>query len=167
MGFFDGPTEAAVRLDSEGRRLFSPFGRFGKTYVLPATREAHLRRFFKFYYGAFLALIVISLNMIPASYCFAFLVPLAIVGAYLKYWHFARTLTVTTAVPADSRREQQRRMVGAIGRPALLFTLIGSLGFVAAGLWFIRLGQLTTGLTTCTFFGLCALSATWQLRKMG
>ena len=163
MGLFDGLVATTFRRDA-GRVYFVPWGRWGRSYLVPPEREAHLTRFLRAYYAAMFPLIL------AATFVFQWramlLAPLFSGALYLKFWHFTRGLPVAESAPPVDRGELLRQHARATGKPVLWFSLAASLLLVAVGLWLLSRGERSgTTYFTIVFFGLCAAVNVMQLRK--
>ena len=163
MGLLNGLVAGTFRRDA-GRVYFVPWGNWGRSYLVPLEREAHLTRFLRAYYAIMFALIPIATYMF--QWRALLLLPLLLGAVYLKFWHFTRGLPVADSAPAVDRGELLRQHARATGKPVLWFSLVASLLFVSVGLWLLLRGERSgTTYFTIAFFGLCAAVNAVQIRK--
>jgi predicted lysophospholipase L1 biosynthesis ABC-type transport system permease subunit len=156
MGYFDALTSAYFKTAQDGRKLFFPWGMWGRGYVIPSEQDdARLRRQMKAFTVISLALIVGVVSVQTWPWILALC---ALIVVFQLFWtrHLARglqpsseRLSMTESITAQAR---------AHGPVGLWVLEIASLVFVAGGLiiliadpdnWMIALG-------TIAFFGLCA-----------
>jgi hypothetical protein len=156
---------------ADGRRVFRPWGRLGKCYLVT---DAQSQFFTKLYlsYSAIMAVSMIPVeNLIGMRYVFLLVLPVWLAGTYLGFWVISRRLPETTPPPSpppEYRRELLRGYNRALGRPFLWALEIGSLGFVGIGFYILLIDPTSrwTGVLCVAFFGLCAMTFARQLRNM-
>ena len=136
MGYFDSIAEASFKTDADGRKLFFPWGSFGRGYVIP-TEDAYvetrttLTRMQKVVFAAVLA----SLLAAP----WAPVLVLSAYGVVLAIW--ARRTTAGWGRSSDrlslleaydnQARSMSRRALWSLLVASLLFTALGVLAVVA------------------------------------
>jgi hypothetical protein len=124
--------------------------------MVPAEREGELPRFLRRAYAAMLVVFVPAVLWL--GWFALVLAPIWSALIYAKYWASARTLAPLDGAPPPVRRRELLRAHGsATGRGHLWFSLVGSLLFVATGIWMYWSGERTV--TTCVVIGFFALTA--------
>ena len=127
-----------LRRAEDGKTDFAPFGRLGRTYIVPPEREAHLTNFLRTYYIAVIAGAVVAAQWLH-EWVLA-LAPLAIAVLYLKYWHFVRHLPISevpfqaTSFESHSPPSGKRRSWVSVFSSTLL-ALAGAWMITARGGW--------------------------------
>src|SRR3954452_15178494 len=105
MGFLDALTADAYPRDSQGRRIYAPFGQRGKAYILPAERAAQLavlqRRTFQLYIVALLAAALLF-----GPWALAMVGLLSIAGIFAGFAYTTRGLEESAERPTLSREER-------------------------------------------------------------
>ena len=169
MGYFEAIAASSFTTDSEGRRLFFPWGVFHKGYVVP-TEADYLRlretliRTYQIIIPATVAPIVLFRRWMPWV---AFGLPLILLVAFtIGYPIWVLRVTAGWSFSAERLSIRQSLANGAQhqSRVLLWFLLICSLGFVAGG--FLESAMLPhwyMGALTVLFFGFCAIVFSWML----
>ena len=110
MGFLDALTADAYPRDSQGRRVFEPFGQRGKAYILPPERAARLslllRRLLQLYV---VALLVAGITFGPWAVAAVGL--LSIAGGFAGLAYSTRGLEESAERPTLTREERVGRRV--------------------------------------------------------
>ena len=136
MSAFDGVFAITLRTNAEGQVLFAPFGRWGKTYVVPSDRQQHLRRFFRVFYVVMLIAIVVATRFI--GWLVVGVGPVFLSVLYLKYWSFCRRLELAESVPSPLSRSKALSIYSrATGRSKIWFCIVVTILFSVAGVWMI------------------------------
>ena len=152
MGYFKGLAEASFKDGQDGRKLFYPWGIFGKGYILPAPADYEaLRDFFIRMYMVVLPLNII-LVFVDMRLCFAF------VGGYcLWYWWFASTKTAGLTVSDEKLKISEATTNSAHGHNFWFLTglLTASILFTLMGFALLSSAPFL-GALCITFFGLCS-----------
>lgn len=160
MGFLDALTADAYARDSQGRRIFAPYGRRGRAYVLPDARTHELARFQRRWFQLYIvALLAAGAAVGPWAV-------LAVGGAWILVYvvglrYVARGLEEASERPILPRDERVRRGMRVMGRPTMIAICASGAGsaiFGASlllrngrnlGAWFIMIyGVLVTILYT-------------------
>ncbi|HJU69014.1 MAG TPA: hypothetical protein VJ650_12320 [Gemmatimonadaceae bacterium] len=131
--------------------------------MVPREREPAFKRRLTWFWGAYFVALMPTLYLGGWIHLLA-LVVVATIIYYIVLWTFMRQLPVADRIPALNRRAAIERTSTATGRPFLWASLIASLLFVVAGVWFITMGEGSVGWMAVGFFGLAALSIGVQLR---
>lgn len=163
MGYWDTFTANLFGQDAAGHRTYSPFGKFGKTYVVPDDRATVIRASTRRAYQVMLGGIILTQtaigwrgNLIVG--------PLVLVGFYLNSLRHVNGLEVISYsnLVKNSRVENLQRAARVTGARMLSLLLVGSLLFTLAGVWILKRGD-QMGWFVVGFFGLCALVFAVQL----
>jgi len=152
MGFFDALTADAYPRDSHGRRVFAPYGRRRKAYVLPDERAEQLRRFHRRgFQGYFVALLGAALAFGPWAVLAVgvFWMTGLLVGLHIM----TRGLEEATERPVLPRDERVRRGMRAMGRPTMYFICLAGAGSATVGAAFLVRGERSVSLWFITLYG--------------
>lgn len=160
MARLDGMLANVFRRDRDGRALFRPWGRLGKTYVVPnRAKEEELLVFLRWFLR-FVPPLLIATGVL-ASWKLAGLVllPAAWVILITKYIHFCSRLAVSNEFPESTRGERMTRLAKATTLPTLwrmevsaLIAFVISCGILFTEDWRIGLaGVLIFGLGVVLF----------------
>jgi hypothetical protein len=166
MGLLNSLTVATYRRDSAGRAIFCPWGNWGRCYAVPPEREEELLRFLRRTY------LILFVLLVPAvlwlGWWAVLLAPVCSAVIFAKYWAFGRTLVpLDGARPSVERGALFRAHARAAGRGYLWFSLIGSLLFVATGVWMYWRGVHTIETyVVIGFFALAAILNIVQIRQV-
>jgi hypothetical protein len=165
MGYFEALAASSFITDSEGRRVFFPWGVLGRGYVVPTDHEyerlrATLVRTYQLLIPATILLIVLLPRWMPWP-PFGLLLPFAI-----RYPIWVRRVTSAWSPSAERISIRQSLTNGAQHQSGIFlwFMLTCSLGFVAGG--FLEIAKLPhwyVGAATVLFFGFCAVVFSWML----
>lgn len=162
MSYFDGLTDGIFKTDTQGRKVFYPWGVLGKGYV---TRdEAHyesLRSKIKYTYIIMLPAIIIGQSVFGWKVTMAFAVVYTLwYIVMLKLWVAGLEVSGEKLTISESRKNSAK----SHSRGALIFFVIVSVFFVLLGLLVALAGKVWLGLLTSGFFGLCGLMIFQMLR---
>jgi len=169
MGVFDGFTSILFRQDASGRRVYTPFGKWGGVYEVPDNDARRIQRDVKlFWIGWFVAVFVLQLAL-DWRYVF-WAIPLMMVLFFVRSaWHIRRLRRLPLSprdLPRLSRPELEQRYSRAVGTPTLAFLSITSIVFVVIGIWIVASGTGgALGWLVVLFFGLCSVSLFRQWRR--
>jgi hypothetical protein len=153
MGFLDALTADAYPRDSQGRRVFAPFGQKGRAYILPPERAARLayfqRRLFQVYV---VALLVAGLAFEP--WALATVGLLSIAGIFMGLAYSTRGLEESSERPTLTREERVSRGLRAMGRPTMVALCLGGLTSAAVGASLLLRGERSVAVWFITLYGL-------------
>lgn len=169
MGYFDGLTNGAFKVDDQGRRLFFLYGALGKGRLLPTEGdEIEMRRAFKGFYKylMFAVMPVVILGNVFLHYSLAtymVLAALMILPAYIwievKARRYARVDSRISLGEsyAGSARAHSFWMLIVLSVVSFLFVLLG------IGLTLVLDGSdRWIGIGGALFFGFCFAVITWM-----
>jgi hypothetical protein len=169
MGYFDALLRYSFTTAPDGRRLFSPWGAFGRAYVIGSEPDYEgLRRWTKI--GLIVAFVLVIIGRLAISelalprYLFYFVAAAAVVamGAWMQY------LLRGLASPAERLSRQESWTFQARGRSpvSLKWPMIGSIAFVALGVILLAINPAANRLVateSILFFGFCAVVLMFML----
>jgi len=165
MGFFEAIAASSFTTDSEGRRLFFPWGVLGKGYLIPTDAEyQHLRvtliRTYQILIPTTVLLIVLLQRWMPWP-------PLVLLLPFcLGYPVWVRRVTARWSQSAEhlSIRQSMTNQAQHQSRFVLWFFLICQLAFIAAGFGIIAdLHKWSVGAVLILFSGFGAVVFCWML----
>jgi len=165
MGFFEAIAASSFTTDSEGRRLFFPWGVLGKGYLIPTDAEyQHLRvtliRTYQILIPTTVLLIVLLQRWMPWP-------PLVLLLPFcLGYPVWVRRVTARWSQSAEhlSIRQSMTNQAQHQSRFVLWFFLICQLAFIAAGFGIIAdLHKWSVGAVLILFSGFGAVAFSWML----
>jgi hypothetical protein len=156
MGYFDALTASYFKTTPDGRRLFYPWGVFGRGYTIPSEQQyERLRGRIKTYTIAALVLIIGAAVLLKSLWAFA------VAGLLIVFYRAWTPFLLRDLQPSDeklslteSMTAQARAQSGSI----LWLLLILSLLFVATGIAMLVFDpdRWLTAVSGTVFFGLCA-----------
>lgn len=170
MAYWDGYTANLFREDGEGRRVMTPWGNRGPVYIVRTEADAAaITRTFRRMYQLMLFAVLVPL----LAFGWHWMVLGAIVwlvAFYAMLFLVSRRLPrhelSADRLPPVSRAVMRDRASFAIGRRALLAMLLGSLSFVAIGIWLIvARGPSMIAYGSIALFGLYSALFIYQLRR--
>lgn len=163
MGYFEGLSSGNFKIAQDGRKLFFPWGAWGRGYVIVTEEEyRRLRQQMKTY--AMVSLLLIIVVVISQSYAgLAALVVLLTGFRWAWMRHLLRGLEV--APERLSYQESMTARARTHGPIVLWLSNIGALAFVAGGIWMfiVEPGSRMLAIATISFFGLCVVIITRML----
>jgi hypothetical protein len=163
MGFLDALSADTYPRDSRGRRVFEPYGRRGKAYILPDERADQIarfaRRFFPWY---FVALFAAAFGLGPWGVAAVFLLLIAAMVVATEY--ATRGLELSSERPAMSVGERRKIGLAAMGRPTMYAICLGAAAVTVVGASLLFRGERNFGVWFLTFYGalICVLYG-WRL----
>jgi membrane protein implicated in regulation of membrane protease activity len=164
MGFLDALTADAYPRDSQGRRVFAPYGLRGKAYILPPERAAQIaqvqRRVFLSY---FVALLFAGVAIGPWAVVGVGVVSIA--GVVVGVAYATRGLEQSQERPSISRDERVNQGLRAMGRPTMFAICFGGAAFAVAGISLLLRGERNVAVWFITLYG--ALVAVLYGRRLG
>jgi len=165
MGFLDALTADHYPRDSLGRRVFEPYGRHGKAYILPDERAAQIargtRRFFP---SCFVAFVVAPFVWGPLGIAAVFLLGVAAIVVGTSY--ATRGLELSSERPALSLAERRKIGLAAMGRPTMYVICLGAAVTAIVGSSFLIRGERNFAAWFFTFYGaLISLLYGWRLSR--
>ena len=156
MGYFDALTNSCFKTAQYGRKLFFPWGVWGRGYVVASEQDyERLRRQVKAY--MVVALVPIIVTAALQAYVGALVIVVLLVAFYLVWMRFL----LPGLLPSDERLSVQDSMTAqarAHSAAGLWFLEIGALAFVGLGIMIIVIdpGNWLIALGSIIFFGFCA-----------
>lgn len=158
MGYFEALAASSFTADSEGRRIFFPWGVLGKGYVIPTEDEyerlrATLVRTYQVLFPATVLLAVLFRSWMPWV---LFALPSLFVLGY-PIWVRRATSGWNQSAQRLSLRQSIANQAQHHSRPFLWFLFIGGLVFVAGGLWLIAVHRWYVGIASISLFGFGAV----------
>jgi Ca2+/Na+ antiporter len=157
MGYFDAISSGSFKTMPDGRRLFFPWGVFGRGYAIPTEAEYDgLRRQAKIYTGVSLVVIIAVAMMQHPLWTFG--VGIALAVAYAG-WAYVRMRHLEPTEEELSFRESLSTQAFLHNKVVLWTMEVVSILYVVTGLiilvvdpqsWLIALGSIV-------FFGACAV----------
>jgi hypothetical protein len=162
MGYIEWLISGSFKTTEDGRRLFFPWGVFGRGYAI-ASEENYwrLRQQVKAY-----SVVILLVMIVTPGYTITVALEALLVALYLA-WMWVLLPRLQAADEGLSLRESITSQARAHG-PVLLWLLnIVSLAFVVNGTWLfiVEPGRRLVWLAVILFFGLCAAIAIrmlWQ-----
>jgi len=158
MGYLDALTADAYPRDSLGRRIFEPYGRRGKAYILPDERAAQIargtRRFFP---SCFVALLVAAFVWGPRGIVTVFLLGVAAIVVGTSY--ATRGLKLSSERPTLSLAERRKIGLAAMGLPTMYTICLVGAAMAIAGASLLIKGERNFAAWFFTFYGalMCVL----------
>jgi hypothetical protein len=160
MGYFDAMVAGSFKTAQDGRKLYYPWGSYGRGYILPSeAEEQRLRRQLKTY--QIVSFVLIVGVVLTGYFVAAFFIAALVIGFYLTW---ARR-QIAGLTPTGERLSFQTSAL-AQARAYSAFNLwameIASLLFVACGIYLFKTGSSGVAnpsplpLFTIVFFGACA-----------
>jgi Ca2+/Na+ antiporter len=156
MGYFDALTSSCFKTAQDGRKLFFPWGVWGRGYAVASEQDyERLRRQVKAY--MVVALVPIIVTAALQAYVGALVIGVLLVAFYLVWMRFL----LRGLLPSDERLSVQGSMTAqarAHSAAGLWFLEIGALAFVGLGIVIIVIdpGNWLIALGSIVFFGFCA-----------
>lgn len=156
MGYFDALTSGYFKTAPDGRKLFFPWGVWGRGYVVASEQDyERLRRQVKAY--MVVALVPIIVTAALRAYVGALVIAMLLVVFYLVWMRFL----LRGLLPSDERLSVQDSMTAqarAHSAAGLWLLEIGALAFVGLGMIIIVIdpGNWLIALGSIVFFGFCA-----------
>jgi hypothetical protein len=151
MGFLEALTADAYPRDSQGRRVYEPFGRRGKAYILPPERAVHLALLQRRVFQLYVALLVAGLIFGP--WALAAIGLLSIAGVFAGFAYTTRGLEESAERPTLAREERVRRGLDAMGRPTMYALCLGGATSAAVGASLLLRGERTVAVWFITLYG--------------
>jgi uncharacterized membrane protein len=152
MGFLDALTADAYPRDSQGRRVWAPYGARGKAYILPTERAERragsLRLWFRLF---FVALLVGAIAAGPWGIWLVAVI--GIIGGFVEPSVASRGLEESTERPTLSRDERVRRSMHAMGRSTMVAICLGGAASAVAGMWLLIRGERSIAVWFITTYG--------------
>jgi hypothetical protein len=164
MGYFDALTSSSFKTTPDGRRLFHPWGIWGRGYAIPS--EAHyqrLQRQIKTYVIVVLAVMIVGVALLPAVW--VFVIAAVLIGLYFAWTPFLlRGLTRTDETL--SWRESMTTQARLHHAWVLWLLLIVALAFVALGFVILLADpdEWLIAVSSIVLFGPCAGIFAYMLR---
>jgi Ca2+/Na+ antiporter len=156
MGYFDAWTSSCFKTTQDGRKLFFPWGVWGRGYVVASEQDyERLRRQVKAY--MVVAVVPIIVTAALQAYVGALVIVVLLVAFYLVWMRFL----LRGLRPSDERLSVQDSMTAqarAHSAAGLWFLEIGALAFGGLGVMIIVIdpGNWLIALGSIIFFGFCA-----------
>jgi Ca2+/Na+ antiporter len=157
MGYFDALASANFKTASDGRRLFFPWGMWGRGYAIASEQDyQRMRRQFKIYY-------IVALVLIISSAALQNYVAEAVIVALLMGFYLVWTRSLQQGLrPSDERLSMQESMTAqarAYSATGLWLLEIIALVFIATGIAILVFdpSRWLTGLASTGFFGFGAV----------
>ena len=161
MGYFDALTSSCFKTAQDGRKLFFPWGVWGRGYAVASEQDyERLRRQVKAYMVASLVPIIVTAAL--QAYVGALVIGVLLVAFYLVWMRFL----LRGLLPSDERLSVQGSMTAqarAHSAAGLWFLEIGALAFVGIVIIVIDPGNWLMALGSIVFFGFCAAVAARML----
>jgi len=164
MSYWDAFTANIFGRNNDNCRTYTPFGKFGKTYLVPDERviviQASIRRAYQ------IMLTSTILTQILFGWKWNLIVgPVVLACFYINSFKLVKGLEIIPAnqIIKTSRIGNMQRSAEATGVFALSLLLIVSLLFVFAGIWLVAQNGDLAGWLCLIFFGLCAFMFAFQL----
>ena len=154
MGYLDALTANTYRLDSEGRRVLVPFGRWGKAYIVPPDRAEAFARSLRWMYVLSMVALLATPFVFGLFIMWAVVVPLFVAATVARFWLFTRGLEIAAEVPELNRKEAIGRAVVAMGPRTIAAVCLG-----AAALAVLCATLLARGLHSVALWALLAYFA--------
>ena len=165
MGFLDALTADQYPRDSQGRRIFAPYGRRGKAYILPPERAAQYARLQRRFFLAFFVVLVIAVVAFGPWAVLAVGL-LWIAWVFVGIAHVTRGLEESTERPSLSSEQRRDRRFRAMGRPTMYAFFLGGTAVAVVGAVLLLRGERGVSVWFITLYGaLVAILYARQLRK--
>lgn len=176
MGYFDGITNAAFKIDDQGRRLFFLYGKFGKGRLLPTEADEQLMRkkYKTFYmYTLFFVVPVVVLTNLLSHQGWTlklFMIQLLIGAILLAPAYIWMEIEARKFAKVDARltfAESYANSAAGHNYFSLIALLVVSGVFVLGGLLmaiYAPSGDRWIGMIGVIFFGACGAVIGWMLR---
>lgn len=164
MGYWEGIYRTYLKPNESGTVIFYPWGIMGKGYMLESkTIEGRVRNFIKASFFVSM-LIVIVVQLALGSLANVLVFPIYLLCYQLAVSRLVRGLALSTE--KLNLRETYSSSANAFGLPTLIALEIGSLGFVAAGIFIIKYAHaVLAGVAGILFFGLCSIAYAYMILK--
>jgi len=150
-------TSASFKTTPDGRRLFFPWGIWGRGYAITSEEDyLRLQRRFKTYY-------IVSLALIIGGVALQYVVAVAVIVMLIMGFHLVWMRSLLRELqPSDERLSLQESMTAqarAYSATGLWLLEIIALVFVAAGVTILVFdpSRWLTALASIGFFGVCAV----------
>ena len=168
MGYFDAFTANLFHSDDLGRRFYAPFGKFGRSYLVPDEKVTPIATSIQTGYKVML-ISIIGTQIIFGWRWNLLVGPLATLLVYFQMWRVTRTLEAikVTELAQPSPKELLTKQAKATGSWALWSLLIISVLFTSVGVWMLATQGDSMAWFATVFFGLCALIFAKQLWLLG
>lgn len=175
MGYFDGITNAAFKIDDQGQRLFFLYGKFGKGRLLPTQEdEQRMRSKYKAFYMYTLFLVMPVMVILSVSFSQRWTVQLfmiqVLVGAVMLIPAYIwMEIEARKFAKVDSRltfTESYANSAAAHNYATLIVCLILSGVFVLGGVLmalYAAPGDRWVGIVAVIFFGAGSAIIGWML----
>lgn len=168
MGYFTYIASQSFKTDAEGRRVFCPGGTLVRPYVIDDPNiEARLRRKLTTYYAVFLPVLILALALAgPILVAMPWIFGAVLVGVLVVQWAILRLVLgpELRSLPRAPSRVRASTFYTDSARThstvALVLGVLGSLAFVATGVWLLLVAAAPTAVAVLAivFFGLCAVA---------
>lgn len=162
MGYFDGLTDASFKKDAQGSDLFFPWGIFGSGYVIESELQKNqIRNFIKNTYIMTFSVLAI-IQVFVGSWLNLVLLPIYYIWYYRAIDKMTQNLQRSNEKLTSS--ESYKNSARSHNLRTLILCELGSLGFIAIGLWLIKSGkELLIGYASLGFFGFCAVVIAYMI----
>jgi hypothetical protein len=163
MGYFDALTSSCFKTSQDGRKLFFPWGVWGRGYAVASEQDyERLRRQVKAYMVASLVPIIGAAAL--QAYVGALVIGVLLVAFYLVWMRFL----LPGLLPSDERLSLQDSLTAqarAHSATGLWVLEISALAYVGLGILFIVIdpGKWRKALGSIVFFSFCAAVAARML----
>jgi len=165
MGFLDALAADAYPRDSQGRRVYAPYGQRGKAFILPPEQAERLTRFTRRYFQLYFAAVLIS-GVAFGPWAVVTVGILWIAGYILGIAYMTRGLESATDRPSLPRDERVRRGMSAMGRPTMCAICLGGAALAMGGAWLLLRGDRNLAVWFLTAYGaLVSLLYAYQLSR--
>src|SRR5258705_10132712 len=152
MGFLDALTTDAYPRDSQGRRIFAPYGGRGKVYILPTERADQLVQFQRLSLPLYLVSLLIA-GIAWGPWALLVVGLLWIVGFFAQLRFVTRGLEEASERPSLPREERVRRSMQAMGQPTMLAICLAGAASAIAGCWLLLQDQRSVAAWFITLYG--------------
>ena len=165
MGYWDAMTSNLFGEDNEGRRLYSPNGKLGKTYLVPDDRAQKIEKTIRRSFQLMIASIIVAQSVKGWQWTLGVGVVMLINHAIQSNRHLEGLEVVSNdSIRKTTAAERVTKGSRKMGVPMLLLMFFSSLMFVAAGVFILSKGEDPMAAWSCIgFFGFCAMVFLVQL----
>jgi hypothetical protein len=165
MGFLDALTADAFPLDSQGRRVLTPYGARGKAFILPPERVGPLTQFQRRFFQAYVVALLVG-GLAVGPWAILVVSALWMAGFFVGITRFTRGLEETSERPTRAREERVGIFVRAMGRPTMYVVCLAGAASAVGGAWLIGRGQQGPAIWFLTLYGLViAILYAWRLAQ--
>jgi hypothetical protein len=165
MGFLDALTADAFPLDSQGRRVLTPYGTRGKAFILPPERVGPLAKFQRRFLQAYLVALLVG-GLAAGPWGIVLVGALWMAGCFVGITRFTRDLEESSERPTRGREERVGIAARAMGRPTMYVVCLAGAASAAWGGWLIGRGQRGLAIWFLTLYGLViAILYGWRLAR--